>query len=58
MNDTGNLIDTELAQWEARRDQTTTRYASAVSTLLAQRPELRGISPLADSIDEAIRWAV
>jgi hypothetical protein len=58
MNDPGNRFDTELAQWEARRDQTTTRYASAVSTLLAQRPELRGISPLADTIEESVRWAV
>jgi hypothetical protein len=58
MNNTGNLIDRELELWETRREQTTTRYASAVSALLAQRPELRGISPLADTVEESVRWSV
>jgi hypothetical protein len=62
MNDTGyntgNGIDRELERWEARREQTTNRYAFAVSALLAQRPELRGISPLADTVEESVRWAV
>lgn len=54
----GEIIDDELAQWEARRYQTTTRYASAVTALLATRPDLRGVSPLADTVEEAVRWAV
>jgi hypothetical protein len=52
------VIDVELERWEARRTETTVRYASKVSALLASRPDLRGISPLADSVEEAIRWAV
>ena len=54
----GELIDIELAQWEARRQQTTSRYASAVTALLTSRPELRGVSPLADTVEESVRWAV
>jgi hypothetical protein len=54
----GHVVDVELARWEARRTETTTRYASRVSALLAKRPELRGISPLADTVEEAVRWAV
>jgi hypothetical protein len=52
------IFDIELAQWEARREQTTIRYASAVSALLTSRPELRGVSPLADTVEESVRWAV
>jgi hypothetical protein len=54
----GHVVDVELARWEARRTETTIRYASRVSALLAARPELRGISPLADTVEEAVRWAV
>jgi hypothetical protein len=57
-NTDGQVVDVELARWEARRTETTTRYASRVSALLAARPELRGISPLADTVEEAVRWAV
>ena len=52
------IVDTELAQWEAWRESTTVRHAAAVSRLLASRPELRGVSPLADTVEESIRWAV
>jgi len=57
MND-AIIFDTELAQWESRREQTTARYACAVTALLTSRPELRGVSPLADTVEEAVRWAV
>jgi hypothetical protein len=56
--DTETVIDVELERWEARRAETTVRYASRVTALLASRPDLRGISPLADSVEEAVRWAV
>jgi hypothetical protein len=52
------VIDVDLERWEARRTETTVRFASRVSALLASRPDLRGISPLADSVEEAVRWAV
>ena len=52
------VIDVELERWEARRTETTVRFASRVSALLASRPDPRGISPLADSVEEAVRWAV
>ena len=54
----GEIHDRELAEWEARRHQMTSRYASAVTALLSQRPELRGVSPLADTVEESVRWAV
>ena len=54
----GEIHDRELAEWEARRHQMTSRYASAVTALLNQRPELRGVSPLADTVEESVRWAV
>ena len=54
----GETFDNELAEWEARRHQTTSRYASAVTALLTPRPELRGVSPLADTVEESVRWAV
>jgi len=56
--DEGTVIETELAQWESWRESTTTRHAAAVSRLLATRPELRGVSPLADTVEESVRWAV
>jgi hypothetical protein len=55
---TDTVVDVELERWEARRTETTVRYASRVTALLASRPDLRGISPLADSVEEATRWAV
>jgi len=51
-------IDTKLALWETWRENTTSRYASAVTTLLTTRPELRGISSIADTVEESVRWAV
>ena len=51
-------VDTELDLWEAWRQSTTSRHAAAVSALLASRPELRGVSPLADTVEESVRWAV
>jgi len=56
--DEGTVIDTELAHWEDWRESTTTRHAAAVSRLLATRPELRGVSSLADTVEESVRWAV
>ncbi len=52
------LVDTELAEWEAWRDSVINRHAAAVVTLFAARPELRGVSPLADTVEESVRWAV
>ncbi len=51
-------IDTELDLWEAWRRSTTSRHAAAVTALLTSRPELRGVSPLADTVEESVRWAV
>jgi len=56
--DEATVIDTELAHWEDWRESTTARHAAAVSRLLATRPELRGVSSLADTVEESVRWAV
>ena len=55
--DDGTSNDTDLARWEAWRETTTSRHACAVTTLLTTRPELRGISALADTVEESVRWA-
>ncbi len=34
------------------------RYAYAVTSLLERHPTMRGVSGLADQVDEAARWAV
>ena len=52
------IIDVELARAREGPAHRDARYASRVTALLAARPELRGISPLADTIEEATRWAV
>jgi len=56
--DERTFIDTELDLWEDWRRSTTSRHAAAVTVLLTSRPELRGVSPLADTVEESVRWAV
>lgn len=34
------------------------RYAYAVTSLLERHPTMRGVSLLADHVDESVRWAV
>ena len=40
----------------ARRVRLRLQHAHAVVTLLAERDDLRGVYPLADHVDDAVRW--
>jgi hypothetical protein len=41
-----------------RKVRSAARHALAVTSLLDRHPTLRGVSPLADHVDESVRWAV
>ena len=46
---------------DPRTDQkvrSSARYAFAVTSLLERHPTMRGVSGLADQVDESVRWAV
>ena len=41
----------------ARRDQLRSRRAVALTTLMDERADLRGVHALADYVHDAIRWS-
>lgn len=41
-----------------QRVRSSARYSFAVTSLLERHPTLRGVSGLADQVDESVRWAV
>lgn len=47
-----NPVDRSLERRAALRD----RHASALARLMAERTDLRGVHPLADLVDENLRW--
>jgi len=40
-----------------QRDQLRSRHSHALSSLMAQRGDLRGVHDLADLVDDALRWS-
>ncbi|WP_248579709.1 hypothetical protein [Nocardioides sp. InS609-2] len=40
------------------RVRSSARHAIAVTSLLERHPTMRGVSRLADQVDESVRWAV
>jgi hypothetical protein len=49
------------ADVDPRIDQkvrSTAKHAFAVTSLLQRHPTMRGVSGLADQVDESVRWAV
>lgn len=49
-------FDDRLARIIARRKQFQDRHAQRLTSLMAQRDDLRGVHALADLVDDAIRW--
>ena len=54
LSDPADAHDPRLDQ----RVRSSARYAFAVTSLLERHPAMRGISGLADQVDESVRWAV
>ena len=40
-----------------QRDRFRTRHARALTGLMSQRSDLRGVHALADLVDDAVRWS-
>ena len=40
-----------------QRERLQTRHAHALTSLLDSRRDLRGVHPLADLVDDAVRWS-
>jgi hypothetical protein len=51
-DNTEDTVDHSLARRARMRD----RHAQNVARLMEQRKDLRGVHPLADFVDDAIRW--
>ena len=49
-------FDDRLARIIARRKQFQDRHAQRLTSLMAQRDDLRGVHALADLVDDAVRW--
>ena len=47
-----DVVDRRLERRIALR----TRHAQSVARLMQQRADLRGVTPLADFVDDAVRW--
>lgn len=46
----------QLEHQRARRVALRTRHAQGLTRLMGERDDLRGILPLADFVDDAVRW--
>ena len=40
-----------------QRDRLRSRHAHALTTLMEERTDLRGVTALADLVDDAVRWS-
>jgi hypothetical protein len=49
--------DPELDRLGEQRRQLRTRHAQALTTLMDERSDLRGVHALADYFDDAVRWS-
>jgi hypothetical protein len=49
--------ETTLEQVREQRAALRLRHAQALTTLMEQRADLRGVHALADHFDEAVRWS-
>ncbi len=48
--------DPRIDRAVAQRHKLKSRHANALSKLMDEREDLRGVLPLADLVDEALRW--
>lgn len=52
-----SLFDQELDRIRAQRSKLKDRHATALSALMTERDDLRGVSAMADLVDDAVRWS-
>jgi len=50
-------LDTELERIRAQRIALKARHSEALSRLMAQREDLRGVHALADLVSDSLRWS-
>ena len=50
-------LDTELERIRAQRTALKLRHSRALSRLMAQREDLRGVHALADLVSDSLRWS-
>jgi len=48
--------DTDLIRISVQRNSLKSRHANALSKLMAEREDLRGVNALADFVDDSLRW--
>jgi hypothetical protein len=49
--------DRDLDQVREQRDKLRLRHAQALTSLMDERTDLRGVHALADYFDDAVRWS-
>ena len=54
---TGSTTETTLDQLRRQRAALRLRHAQALTALMEERADLRGVHALADHFDEAVRWS-
>jgi hypothetical protein len=50
-------LDTELDRLRVRRKELKDRHAQALSRLMQEREDLRGVHALADLVSDSLRWS-
>ena len=50
-------VDTHLERIRAQRAALKDRHTKALSRLLAEREDLKGVHPLADLVSDSLRWS-
>lgn len=54
---TGSTTETSLDDLRRQRAVLRLRHAQALTALMEERADLRGVHALADHFDEAVRWS-
>ena len=52
-----NALETEIERIRAHRTTIKDRHSQALSRLMAERADLRGVHALADLVDDSLRWS-
>jgi hypothetical protein len=50
-------VDTELERIRAQRAELKHRHTQALSKLMAEREDLKGVHALADLVSDSLRWS-
>ena len=54
--DERTALDSTYDELVAKRTQLRVRHAQALTSLMEERSDLRGVHALADHLDDAVRW--